>query len=32
MMGANGLIAKSDGHFDNDEYQRQVKGSSSPDP
>lgn len=29
-MGANGLIAKSDGHFDNDEYQRQLKGSSSP--
>jgi uncharacterized protein (TIGR02246 family) len=26
-MGANGLIAKSDGHFDNDEYQRQLKGS-----
>lgn len=31
-MGANGLIAKSDGHFDNDEYQRQLKGSSSPNP
>lgn len=30
-MGANGLIAKSDGHFDNDEYQRQLKGSSSPE-
>jgi uncharacterized protein (TIGR02246 family) len=26
-MGATGLIAKSDGHFDNDEYQRQLKGS-----
>jgi uncharacterized protein (TIGR02246 family) len=31
-MGANGLLAKSDGHFDNDEYQRQLKGSSSPTP
>jgi uncharacterized protein (TIGR02246 family) len=31
-IGANGLIAKSDGHFDNDEYQRQLKGSSSPNP
>jgi uncharacterized protein (TIGR02246 family) len=29
-MGANGLIANSDGHFDNDVYQRQLKGSSSP--
>jgi uncharacterized protein (TIGR02246 family) len=29
-MGADGLIAKSDGHFDNDEYQRQLKGSSPP--
>ena len=27
-MGANGLIMKSDGHFDNDEYQRQLKGES----
>jgi hypothetical protein len=27
-LGANGLIAKSDGHFDNDEYQRQLKGGS----
>ena len=25
-FGANGLIVKSDGHFDNDEYQRQLKG------
>lgn len=25
-IGPNGLIAKSDGHFDNDEYQRQLKG------
>ena len=25
-MGANGLIATSEGHFDNDEYQRQLKG------
>lgn len=24
-FGANGLIMKSDGHFDNDEYQRQLK-------
>ena len=31
-LGANGLIAKSDGHFDNDEYQRQLKGSASPNP
>lgn len=31
-MGANGLIAKSDGHFDDDDYQRQLKGSSSPNP
>lgn len=31
-IGANGLIAKSDGHFDNDEYQRQLKGSPSPNP
>ena len=23
-IGTNGLIAKSDGHFDNDEYQRQL--------
>ena len=27
-IGANGLIVKSDGHFDNDEYQRQLKGES----
>jgi hypothetical protein len=31
-MGANGLIAKSDGHFDNDEYQRQLTGTSAPNP
>jgi uncharacterized protein (TIGR02246 family) len=31
-IGSNGLIAKSDGHFDNDEYQRQLKGSASPSP
>jgi uncharacterized protein (TIGR02246 family) len=31
-MGADGLIANSDGHFDNDEYQRQLKGGSSPNP
>lgn len=29
-IGASGLIAKSDGHFDNDEYQRQLKGNPSP--
>jgi hypothetical protein len=28
-FGANGLLMKSDGHFDNDEYQRQLKGESS---
>jgi uncharacterized protein (TIGR02246 family) len=28
-IGANRLIARSDGHFDNDEYQRQLNGSSS---
>jgi hypothetical protein len=27
-IGANGLITKSDGHFDNDEYQRQLTGES----
>lgn len=27
-FGANGLLVKSDGHFDNDEYQRQLKGES----
>jgi hypothetical protein len=27
-FGANGLLMKSDGHFDNDEYQRQLKGES----
>lgn len=31
-IGANGLIANSDGHFDNDEYQRQLKGSTLPNP
>ena len=25
----DGLIVKSDGHFDNDEYQRQLKGDST---
>ena len=29
-IGASGLIAKSEGRFDNDEYQRQLKGNSSP--
>ncbi len=27
-FGPTGLIMKSDGHFDNDEYQRQLKGES----
>lgn len=27
-FSANGLLMKSDGHFDNDEYQRQLKGES----
>ena len=31
-IGANGLIAKSDGHFDNDEYQRQLHGNAPPKP
>jgi uncharacterized protein (TIGR02246 family) len=31
-IGADGLISTSDGHFDNDEYQRQLKGSSAPNP
>ncbi|MEO9114787.1 MAG: nuclear transport factor 2 family protein [Gemmatimonadaceae bacterium] len=31
-IGPNGLIAKSDGHFDNDEYQRQLKGTFQPNP
>lgn len=31
-IAANGLIAKSDGHFDNDEYQRQLKGGDSTSP
>ncbi len=31
-IGANGLIAKSDGHFDNDEYQRQLYDTSPPNP
>ena len=30
-IGAHGLIAKSEGHFDNDEYQRQLKGNPSTD-
>ncbi len=29
-FGADGLIVKSDGHFDADEYQRQLSGASSP--
>jgi len=31
-FGSNGLIEKSDGHFDNDEYQRQLKGTPSQNP
>jgi uncharacterized protein (TIGR02246 family) len=31
-IGPNGLINVSDGHFDNDEYERQLKGSSPPNP
>jgi len=31
-IGPNGLIAKSDGHFDNDEYQRQLHGGSPANP
>jgi uncharacterized protein (TIGR02246 family) len=31
-IGANGLIEKSDGHFDNDEYQRELKGGRQPNP
>lgn len=27
-FSANGLLMKSDGHFDNDEYQRQLTGES----
>lgn len=27
-FGADGLIMKSEGHFDNNEYQRQLKGES----
>ena len=27
-FGADGLLMKSDGHYDNDEYQRQLKGES----
>ena len=30
-IGPNGLIAKSDGHFDNGEYQHQLKGTRAPD-
>jgi uncharacterized protein (TIGR02246 family) len=31
-IGSNGLIKVSDGHFDNDEYQRQLKGGLPPSP
>jgi uncharacterized protein (TIGR02246 family) len=31
-IGANGLIAKSDGRFDNDEYQRQLHAGTPPNP
>ena len=31
-IGTNGLITKSDGHFDNDEYQRQLHGRTPASP
>ncbi len=31
-MGADGLIAESQGHYDEAEYQRQVKGNAPPSP
>ncbi len=31
-IGSNGLILESDGHFDNDEYQRQLHGGMSAKP
>jgi hypothetical protein len=31
-MGADGLIAASDGHFDQAEYQRQLKSGAPPAP
>ena len=31
-MSASGLIQKSDGHYDNDEYQRQVNGAAAASP
>lgn len=31
-MDANGLIAKSDGHYDEAEYERQVKAGAPPQP
>ena len=31
-IGSNGLILESDGHFDNDEYQRQLHGATSAKP
>ena len=32
IMDANGLIAKSDGHYDEAEYQRQLKVGAPPQP
>jgi len=31
-LDANGLIAKSDGHYDKAEYERQMKGGAPPQP
>jgi len=31
-IDANGLIAKSDGHYDEAEYQRQLKSGTKPQP
>jgi hypothetical protein len=31
-IDANGLIAKSDGHYDEAEYQRQLKSCTTPQP
>lgn len=31
-FGADGLILRSDGHFDNDEYQRQLTGEAPAGP
>ena len=31
-MDSNGLIAKSEGHYDEAEYQRQLKVGAPPQP